>query len=48
MAEARELFSSLTTRDSDVHVEFGDDAKYAIKGEGTLLFQLESRGLFDA
>jgi hypothetical protein len=29
-------------------VELGDDAKYAMKGEGTILFQLESRGSFDA
>jgi hypothetical protein len=29
-------------------VELGDDAKSAVKGEGTVLFQLESRGSFDA
>jgi hypothetical protein len=28
-------------------VELGDDAKYAMKGEGTILFQLESGNLFD-
>ena len=44
MTEARELFSSLTESDSDVHVELGDDAKYAVKGEGTITFHLESGG----
>jgi hypothetical protein len=48
MTEAQELFSSLMERDSDVHVELGDDAKYAVKGEGTICFQLESGGSFDA
>jgi hypothetical protein len=38
MIEARELFSSLTKKDSGIHVELGDDAKYAMKGEGTILF----------
>jgi hypothetical protein len=42
MTEARELFNSLTEKDSRIHVELGDDAKYAVKGEGTILFQLES------
>jgi hypothetical protein len=26
----------------------GDDAKYAVKGEGTITFHLESGGLLDA
>jgi hypothetical protein len=43
-----EIFSSLTERDLKVHVELGDDAKYAVKGEGTITFQLESGGSFDA
>jgi hypothetical protein len=38
MKEAWELFSSLTETDSDVHVEFGDDVRYAVKGEGTITF----------
>jgi hypothetical protein len=38
MIEAHELFSSLMERDSGVHVELGDDAKYAMKGEGIVLF----------
>jgi hypothetical protein len=42
MTEARELFNSLTEKDSGTHVELGDDAKYAVKGEGTIMFQLES------
>jgi hypothetical protein len=48
MTEARELFNSLTEKDSGIHVELGDDAKYAVKGEGTILFQLESGGSFEA
>jgi hypothetical protein len=35
-------------KDSGTHVELGDDAKYAVKGEGTILFQLESGGSFEA
>jgi hypothetical protein len=38
----------LTKRDLGVHVELGDDAKYVVKGEGKILFHLESRGSFDA
>jgi len=48
MVEAWELFNSLTEKDSGIHVEFSDDANYAMKGEWTILFQLESRGSFDA
>jgi hypothetical protein len=29
-------------RDSNVHVDLGDDAKYTMKGEGTIMFWLES------
>jgi hypothetical protein len=29
-------------------VELGDDAQYAVKGEGTILFQLESSGSLEA
>jgi hypothetical protein len=35
-------------KDSGTHVELGDDAKYAMKGKGTIMFQLESRGLLEA
>jgi hypothetical protein len=35
-------------KDSGTHVELGDDAKYAVKGEGTILFQLESGGSLEA
>jgi hypothetical protein len=38
---------NLTERDSGVHVELGDDAKYEVKGDGTILFQLELGGSFD-
>jgi hypothetical protein len=46
--EARELFNSLMEKDSWIHVELGDDAKYVVKGEGTILFQLESSGSLEA
>jgi hypothetical protein len=48
MTEAHELFSSPTESDADLHVQLGDDARYAVKGEGTIMFQLESGGLLDA
>jgi hypothetical protein len=41
MTESRELFNTLTE-------ELGDDAKYAVNGDGTILFKLESRGSFEA
>jgi hypothetical protein len=34
-------------RYTKVHVEIGYDAKYAVEGEGTIMFQLKSRGSFD-
>jgi hypothetical protein len=34
--------------DSRIHVELGDEAKYAVIGQGTMHFQLESGGSFDA
>ena len=37
MIEASELFSKLTESDSGIHVELGDDAKYEMRGEGTIL-----------
>jgi hypothetical protein len=48
MTEAREIFSSLMKSDADIHVQLGDDSKYAVKGEGKVTFYLESRGLLDA
>jgi hypothetical protein len=47
MTESRELFCILK-EDSGIHVELGGDAKYAMKGEGTILFQLELGGSFEA
>jgi hypothetical protein len=48
MTKAREIFSILIERDSYVHVELSDDSKYAMKGEGTITFHLESGGSLDA
>jgi hypothetical protein len=42
MTSARELFTNLMEQDSGVHVELCNDAKYVVKGVGTILFQLES------
>jgi hypothetical protein len=47
ITESRELFCILK-EDSGIHVELGGDAKYAMKGEGTILFQLELGGSFEA
>jgi hypothetical protein len=38
MKKSQEIFSSLMERDSDFHVDLGDDAKYVVKGEGTIVF----------
>jgi hypothetical protein len=40
MTEAWHLFSSLMDKDLKVHVEYGDDARYAMKGEGIVTFHL--------
>jgi hypothetical protein len=47
MIEAQNLFSSLI-EDSGIHVDLGDDVKYALKGEGEIFFQLESVGSFES
>jgi hypothetical protein len=46
MIEARELFSIFSKDDSDLHVKLGNEAKYAIWGQGTVQSQLESGGSF--
>jgi hypothetical protein len=38
MTKEHEIFNSLTERDLEVHVELGDDSKYVVKGEGTIMF----------
>jgi hypothetical protein len=38
MEKAWELWSSLMEKDLGIHVELGDDAKYVMKWEGTILF----------
>jgi hypothetical protein len=48
MTETRELFSSLSEEDSKLHIELGNNAKYPVRGQGTIQFQLESGGSFDA
>jgi hypothetical protein len=34
-------------RNSRVHLQLGDETKYAKKGEGTILFYIELGGSFD-
>jgi hypothetical protein len=34
MIEARELFSSLSKEESDLHIQLGNNAKYAVQGQG--------------
>jgi hypothetical protein len=41
MTKEQELFNNLTEKDTGIRVEIDDDAKYAVKGEGTILFQLD-------
>jgi len=48
MIEACDLFNSLMESESEVHVQLGEEAKYAVKGERTYMFHLESGGLLDA
>jgi hypothetical protein len=42
MTEARELFSIFSEDDSNLHIQLGDNTKYAVRGQGTKHFQLES------
>jgi len=38
MAEARELFIGFAKDDSGIHIELGDDSKFALKGQGIIQF----------
>jgi len=38
MTEARELFSNFSEDDIDLHVELGNEAKYAVRGQGPVQF----------
>jgi hypothetical protein len=38
MIEAWDLFIILTGSELYIHVELGDDARYAVKGEGKITF----------
>jgi hypothetical protein len=44
MAKAGYLFSSLSEEDSELHIQLGNNAKYLVKGQGTMQFQLDSGG----
>jgi hypothetical protein len=44
MIGAREVFESFTESNSKMHVELGMGTKHAVKGSGTIPFQLELGG----
>jgi hypothetical protein len=44
MTGTHELFTSLSEKDLDLHVELGTNAKCGVEGVGTVRFQLESGG----
>jgi hypothetical protein len=48
MTEEWEIFNYLTESESYVYVDIVYDAKYVMKGEGIVTFQLESGGSLDA
>jgi hypothetical protein len=45
MTKAQELFESFTESYSNMHVELGMGTKHAMKGFGTVSFQIESGGV---
>jgi hypothetical protein len=42
MTGSRDLFTSISEEDSELHVELGNNARCAVEGVGTIQFQLES------
>jgi hypothetical protein len=48
MTKAREPFNSLSEEDSELHIELGNNAKYPVRGQGTIQLQLKLEGSFDA
>ena len=44
MTGTQELFTSLSEKDLDLHVELGTNAKCGVEGVGTVRFQLELGG----
>lgn len=45
MTSHRSTLTNLSKRESSLHVELGDDARYAVKGVGSTSFQLDSRDI---
>ena len=41
MSGDKNIFSTLEEKDLQIRIEMGDDGKYCISGEGTILFQRE-------
>jgi hypothetical protein len=48
MTEERVLFTSLMEKESKVHVELGDDSRYAVNGERKITFHFELGGSLDS
>jgi len=42
-----ELFTNMTRGPKDVNVELGDKAKYAVEGNGSIEFQMDSSGIME-
>lgn len=42
MTRSKDFFSNLEDKDLQLHVEFGDDGRYNIKGVGTITMKRES------
>ena len=41
MTDNKSLFSTLEEKYLEMHIEMGDDGKYRVSGEGTIVFQRE-------
>jgi hypothetical protein len=48
MTEDREPFNNLSEDGLNLYIELGDESKYPVRGQGTMQFQLELGGSFDA
>jgi hypothetical protein len=48
MRKSWDLFNILMEKDSGIHVDLGNDSRYAMKCEGNISFQIDSVGSIDA
>lgn len=47
MAGSHDIFTIMAKENRDLHVELGDNTKYAVEGIGNIQFQLESSSLIE-